>query len=105
MAETSIRQFHRFPVLALERPSLLAWFAYLSLLFVVALFFVWSRLQVIHFDYQICELETKLRELQQHSQRLEVEAATLSSSARLEQVARTRLGLQLPTPEQIVPIR
>lgn len=105
MAETSLRQAHRFPSISLERPSLFSWFAFLALMFVVALFFVWSRLQVIHFDYRICDLEGQLRQLQHRTQELQVEEATLSSSGRLERVARTQLGLQLPTPEQIIPIR
>jgi len=105
MADTTLQSPQRICKMVLQRPSLTAWFLYLLLVLAVALFFVWSRLQVVRFDYGIYQLEDELRSLQKQSRQLEVEVATLGSSARLEQVAREKLGLQLPTPEQIIPVR
>lgn len=105
MADTTLQSPQRIGPLVLNRPTLVAWFFYLLLVLLVALFFVWSRLQGVYLDYGICQLEDELRALQKQSSRLQVEVATLSSSGRLERVARESLGLQLPTPEQIIPVR
>ena len=76
----------------------------MALMVAVALFFVWSRLQVVNLEYGISSLEGRLRNLQQESRQLQLEVASLRNPVRIEQVARTRLGLRLPAPEQVVTV-
>jgi cell division protein FtsL len=45
-----------------------------------------------------------LRSLQQESQELRLESASLSRPARIERVARKSLGLTFPSPEQIITV-
>ncbi len=70
----------------------------------VALFYVWSRLQVTNLEYSISSFEGRLRHLQQESRSLQVEVASLRSPQRIEQVAQQKLGLHLPKPEQVITI-
>jgi cell division protein FtsL len=89
---------------SLGRPRLFPLFTFIAVLLVLSLFFVWSRLQVVHLEYEISSLEGRLREANQDVQRLRLEAASLRSPARIEQVAKSRIGLRLPTADQVIPI-
>lgn len=91
--------------LSLGRPRLVPLFLFLALVMMISLLFVWSRIQVFQLKYEISALETTLREGQQENRQLRLEAASLRSPARLDQVARTRLGLRQPSPEQIINVR
>lgn len=84
------------------RLRLLPHLFFIALLLLVALFFVWSRLQLTQFEYEISSQETRLRSLQQENKALTLEIATLGSPARIERIARTELGLRPPTPAQVV---
>lgn len=104
MAETLLKSIPKINGFPLYRPRLLPLFLYLGLLLIVSLFIVWSRLQVVHLDYDIASLEGQLRNLQQESRQLRLEAASLSRPARIEQVARKELGLRFPSPRQIITV-
>ena len=71
----------------------------------VALVFVWSRIEVVNLEYEISSYQGRVRDLQQESKRLQLEAASLSSPSRIENMARTRLGLRMPAPEQVITVR
>lgn len=88
--------------IALGRPRLFPLLGFIAVLLVVSLFFVWSRLQVVHLEYDISRLEGRTRDLNQEIRRYRLEVASLRTPARIEQVARERIGLQLPTPEQVI---
>lgn len=90
---------------ALQRPRLFPLIAFVVVLMVVALFFVWSRLEVVNLEYDISTYEIRLRALQQESRQLKLEAASLRNPARIEQMARTKLGLRLPAPEQVIAVK
>ncbi|GAB4175347.1 MAG: hypothetical protein Tsb0017_13630 [Geothermobacteraceae bacterium] len=105
MAEQLTRPVPRISGLTLERPGMLPLFVFLGLVLVVALFFVWTRLQVVSLDYDIGRLEGDLRKLQAQSRQLKLEVASLSRPDRIEALARKQLKLEFPTPRQIVPVR
>jgi cell division protein FtsL len=68
----------------------------------LALVQVWLRLQVVQLGY-VLSTASKLRsQLEQENRELRLELATLTSPARLEAVARTRLGLVEPDKGQLV---
>lgn len=88
--------------IALGRPSLVPLLGFIAVLLAVSLFFVWSRLQVVHLEYDISSLEGRVRDLNQEIRRYRLEVASLRTPARIEQMARDSIGLQLPTPEQVI---
>ena len=68
----------------------------------MALIHVWLRLQVVRMGY-LLSTTTKLQsQLEQENRELKLELATLSSPKRLEEMARTRLGLKEPEKGQVV---
>ena len=62
MPQAVARPASAIRISSLERPRLLVMLAYIALLCGLALFFVWSRLQVVNLDYQIATLGSRFRE-------------------------------------------
>ena len=87
--------------LTLERPRLLVVLGYIALLCGLALFFVWSRLQVMNLEYEIASLGNEMAQLQREGQTLRIEVASLENPSRIERLARQKLGLQRPSAAQI----
>jgi cell division protein FtsL len=102
MSELVAKALPKITGFTLVRPRLLPYLACIVLLFLVSLFFVWSRLQLMQLEYEISSQETRLLQLQQETKALRLEVATLNSPARIEQIARRELNLRMPTPEQVV---
>ncbi|MDO3378823.1 cell division protein FtsL [Geoalkalibacter halelectricus] len=106
MAESiANNRFPSFIRLSLGRPRLLPVLFFVGLVLAISLLFVWSRIEVFELKYEISALETALREGQQENRQLRLEVASLRSPSRIENIARTRLGLREPTPEQIINVR
>lgn len=63
---------------------------------------IWLHSEVLATGYQTHSLERELEALNQLERRLELEAAYLTSPQRVERLAAERLGLTVPTAEQIV---
>ncbi len=101
MSTATIAKLNGF---ALHRPRLFPSLAFMVVLLTISLFFVWSRLQVVHLEYDISRLEGQVREMQQESNRLRLESASLRHPGRIEQVARSQMGLRLPHPAQVITI-
>jgi cell division protein FtsL len=74
---------------------------YLGIFFLFALGYVWTRVQVIEVGYKLRHLEEERGRLTEENRALTVEAATLRSPQRLEQIA-AQQGLQRPTEKQVV---
>jgi len=87
--------------LTLGRPRLLVVLGYIVLLCGLALFFVWSRLQVMNLEYEIASLGNQMAQLQREEQTLRIEVASLENPSRIERLARQKLGLQRPSAAQI----
>lgn len=105
MSDTIVRPIPKINGFALRRPRLFPLIAFVVVLMIVALFFVWSRLEMVNLEYDISTYEVRLRALQQESRQLKLEAASLRNPARIERMARTRLGLRQPTPEQVMSVK
>lgn len=73
----------------------------ISLLVGDCLFCVWSRTEVVKEGYALSELNREIKKLHREHERLSLVAAGLRSPARIESIARERLGLQVPLPSQI----
>lgn len=73
-----------------------------SLLVGSLIFLVWSRFQVTNVGYQISRAKDEQKQLLNRNKELTVEGASLKKLSRIESVARGRLGLTNPEPEQMV---
>lgn len=102
MSNATVRSLPKASGFPLVRPRLLPLFGYLAVLLVVSLFFVWSRITVVNLEYDISSLGGRLRDMGQENQKLRLESAHLRNPGRLEQLARTELGLRTPTLEQVI---
>lgn len=104
MSDMTIKALPKINGFTLRRPNLAPVLGFISLLLVASLFFVWSRVQVTSFEYDLSQMESTLREMQQETASLRLEAASLRSPERIERVARNELGLRLPSPEQVITV-
>jgi cell division protein FtsL len=79
----------------------------LLMLFLIggSLFYVWSRIQVIHLGYEISNVLNEGRALDEANKKLQLEIATLKSYGRIENIAVVELGMNKPKPDQVIVIR
>lgn len=78
----------------------------LLLLFVGgSLFYVWTRIQVIHLGYEISNALKENKALAEANKRMRLEVAALKSYARIEKVAVEELKMVKPRPDQVIVIR
>lgn len=101
MTSITIPKTINFP---LHRPRLLPSLAFIGVLLLISLFFVWSRLQFTHLEYAISSLEGRQRDMHQESNRLRLEVASLRHPGRIEHTAKTQMGLNLPNPIQVISV-
>jgi cell division protein FtsL len=88
------------------KPHLLLFLSLLLLLFIGgSLFYVWSRIQVIHLGYKISNALKEGKALTEANKRLRLEVATLKSNARIEKIAAEELRMVKPKPDQVIVIR
>jgi cell division protein FtsL len=66
-----------------------------------SLFYVWCRLQAVRVGYEQSRTAETLQQMEKVNEELRGEAARLKSPERIERLARERLGLKYPSPEQI----
>jgi cell division protein FtsL len=66
------------------------------------LFYVWQHIQVVRLGYQIERLRVTQGTLVQERNALGVEIGQLRSLKRIEDLARRKLGMVYPAPEQII---
>lgn len=101
-------------VRALARPrprARWAWWQWLNSVSIVglclvilagALFHVWQHIHVVRQGYAIERLRETHAKLVQENKALRLEAGQLRSLRRVEEIARTRLGMVTPKPGQVV---
>lgn len=74
----------------------------LSIVMIMALLFVWTRIQVIQVGYEVSRQRKEVSDLIEQKHILEAEVAELKSPARLEQIAREQFGMRSPQGDEIV---
>jgi len=72
------------------------------LILVGALLYVWQHIHVVRLGYQIERLRETQAALVQENKALRLEMGQLRSLKRVENIARTRLGMVTPKPGQVV---
>lgn len=91
---------------SVSRKRYLLFFALLMLFLTGgSLFYVWSRIQVIQFGYEISSAIKSGRGLAEENKKLRLEIATLKSYARIEKLATEELGMSKPRADQVIVIR
>lgn len=104
MAGTLTQSAPRVAPLGLRRPKLLPLFLLIGTLCAVCLFFVWSRIELTHLEYDLSRLNGELRSARQEVKTLRIEAASLRHPKRIERLARKQ-GLRTPTPNQVILVK
>ena len=69
---------------------------------VMALAFVWIRIQVIQQGYEVSRLRKETNDLREQKNILKSDVETLKSPERLEQIAREHFGMRLPQSNEVV---
>jgi cell division protein FtsL len=73
-----------------------------ALLVAAALLQIWVRTRVTEQGYRLSRLSAERSELVREHERLQLTAASLGSAQRIEDLARTRLGMGPPPPDRII---
>jgi cell division protein FtsL len=80
-----------------ELRALVAWMAvFVAIGVVIALVHVWLRLKVVDLGYRLGTTSQVIERLKQEGSELTLQVAALSAPSRLDEVARTRLGMMRP---------
>ena len=82
--------------------SIGVWIVLLAVFIAQMLLYTWSRVQCTRLGYGISAVIENQRELQLLQNNLKIELAHLKSPDRITKIARERLGLRPPKPEQTV---
>jgi cell division protein FtsL len=70
----------------------------------VGAFHAWAHTRVVTSGYELARLESEHRQLSAERERLRLEVATLRAPGRLEQFARTKLGMAPPALGSVVSV-
>ncbi len=79
--------------------------ACISVLAVSALALAWPHLEMVKIGYEVARLRAERGVLAQERRVLRVEIAALRQLDRIEAIARKRLGMIFPRPDQIVYVK
>jgi cell division protein FtsL len=71
----------------------------------LALMFVWVRMQVVHLGYDVSRMIKATRDLSEQRNRLDAEVETLKTADRLSTIAVDRFGMRLPMSDEIVYVK
>jgi len=71
----------------------------------ILILYVSSKVKIVRLGYQIETLEREKQELERENRSLLIEASSLMSPARLEQIAVRQLGMLRPLKENIVIVK
>ncbi|HAS55054.1 MAG: cell division protein FtsL [Nitrospirae bacterium GWC2_57_13] len=77
----------------------------LALIVLLLLFYVGWKAKFVQLGYRIESLGQEKRDLERTNRGLRIEASSLSSQARIEQIAIKRLGMVRPAKENVVVVK
>ncbi|MBZ5669808.1 MAG: cell division protein FtsL [Acidobacteriia bacterium] len=72
------------------------------LVFLFVLLFAWQHFQCVRYGYQVEQLKTERAALDEWNHQLRLEQASLADPQRIDTLARTRLGMVSPSPQQVI---
>lgn len=79
--------------------------AYIGIVALSALALVWPHLEMVRLGYQIGKIKSERDQLIQERMELRIEEATLRKLDRIEAIAREKLGMIFPGPDQVVYVK
>jgi len=80
------------------------WIMLLSVFIVQLLLYTWCRVECVQIGYEIGNEENNQREFISVQNNLKIELARLKSPERISEIAKNRMGLSIPAPEQMLTI-
>lgn len=89
------------PIPTVQRKVVLTLFVLLVTATATAIAHVWTHLRSIEYGYRISKATQLQHELLERNRQLHIELAMLKDPARVARLARERLGLRPPEPEQM----
>ena len=87
-----------------RRKQAAIWVAVMAVFMAELLFYTWTRVQCTRVGYEISRIRDAGNRQATLRNNLKIELARLKSPKRVEDIARTRLGLNVPTPDQVIVI-
>ena len=72
------------------------------LVFLFVLMFAWEHFQCVRHGYQLEQLKSEYATLEEQNHQFRLEQAALADPQRIDTLARTRLGMVSPGPQQVV---
>jgi cell division protein FtsL len=78
------------------------WLVLMALFFIEALFYAWCRVQCVNAGYALDREIHRRQALLKERNTLNIELARLKSPERIETIARSRLGLNMPDTKQTI---
>ncbi|MDP2644182.1 MAG: cell division protein FtsL [Desulfobacterales bacterium] len=78
------------------------WIIFMSIFIGQLLVYTWSRVQFVKVGYEISQAADTYQQLITNQNNLKVELARLKSPERIAKIAREKLGLTMPNPEQMI---
>jgi cell division protein FtsL len=78
-----------------------------AILFIIAalILYVAGKVNIVRLGYQIEALEREKKDLERANRALRIEASSLSSPARIEEIATKRMGMIRPAKENVVVVK
>lgn len=80
------------------------WFIFMALFILELLFYTWSRVQCVRIGYELSDATDKQKQLILLQNNLKTEVAHLKSPDRIAKIAKGRLDLIMPKPNQMIVI-
>ena len=74
------------------------------LVFLFVLLFACQHFQCVRYGYQVEQLKAEYATLEEQNHRLRLEQAALADPERIDTLARTRLGMVTPSPQQVIQV-
>ena len=81
------------------------WMIILSLFISELLIYTWARVQCVNVGYEINKASRKNVELNAVKKNIQIELARLKSPERISKIAKERLSLTVPAPDQIIVVK
>jgi cell division protein FtsL len=75
------------------------------LVIAVLILYVGGKVKIMRLGYQIESLEREKKELERSNASLRIEASSLSSAARIEEIAVKKLGMIRPSKDNVVVVK
>ncbi len=72
--------------------------------FVFGFIFAWEHFQCVRLGYQIEQLKQQRADMEERNHQLSLLQASLADPQRIDKLAREKLGLAPPGPEQVIPV-